>query len=181
MCSSDLKFSQRPWTSTNGAHRIFYPQSTGKQTGFSLFATGVDRFIIVDHYDLWAMVETGKILSSKFSPMVYIIDNLDSDLLTNERCLEYTTKDKKSDVMYGGALVYSHKQSSTLRRIKSTNIISAGLPPDYENPCRYDALKKLQDYALFTLRCVYAVNLANEFRNFFPETFYKENYFPNSF
>jgi hypothetical protein len=131
------------------------------------------------------MVETAKILSSKISPMIYVLSKAETDPMNLKNCLEFTTRHKKDEPEYGGAGVSRHKQSASLKKIFNDNIVRVGLPPDYASPDRLAMLYRLQEYALFTLRCVYAINLGNEYRNTFPEKEYVDTFFkgdlPESF
>jgi len=172
--------SHRPWLQLEGFQKTYFPSAWGKANAYSLFTPSVDRFIITDHYDLWTMVETAKILSSKISPMIYVLSNSSSDKMNITNCLEYSTRHKKDETGYGGAGTSQHKQSATLKKIFKDNIIHAGLPLDYAKPERLAMLYRLQEYALFTLRCVYAINLANEYRNMFPEKDYVDSFFKDS-
>jgi hypothetical protein len=173
--------SEKPWLKLDGFQKTYFPLAWGKTNSYTLFTPSVDRFIITDHYDLWAMVETAKILTSKISPMIYVLSKPNADPMNITNCLEYTTRHKKDEPEYGGAGTNRHKQSASLKKIFTDNIIHAGLPADYSSPSRLAMLYRLQEYALFTLRCVYAINLANEYRNSFPEKEYVDAFFKDEF
>ena len=169
--------SEKPWMNIESFHKTFYPPSYGKSNCYALFSPAVDRFIIIDNYDLWAMVETGKLLSSKFSSIIYIFDRPTPEELNNSNCLEYSTLHKVFETGYGSPLSSSHKQTSTLRKILPDMVVHKGMSPDYAKPDRLEMLYRLREYCLFTLRAVYSITLSNEIMNYFPESHYRENYF----
>ena len=172
---------KKPWLTVDGFQKTFFPSSWGKANSYTLFTPSVDRFIITDHFDLWTMVESAKILTSKMSPIIYILNRPSPKELTNATCLEYTTCHKKFEPEFGSPAVARHKQSASLKKIQPDTIIHAGWPADYSKPDRADALRRLQEYSLFTLRCVYAINLAWEFRNNFAEQSYVDSFFKDEF
>jgi hypothetical protein len=172
---------QKPWLKLQGFQQTFFPISWGKLNGYTIFLPGVDRFLITDHYDLWAMVETSKILTSKCSPVVYILNRPTPGEMKNNNCLEYSTRHKKFEPEFGSPLVTRHKQTASLKKIQPDNVIYAGWSEDYDNPAGREILQRLQEYALFTLRCVYAIRLAQECRNFFPEKYYTDMFFKDQF
>lgn len=171
----------KPWmTSNEGLHKTFYPLSWNKPNSYAIFSPGIDRFILVDNYDPWMVYETGKILSSKISNMVYILDQVTPNM-TNENCLNFTTKNKKQEKGYGSPVIMAHRQSASLSKIPKDIVINAGWSYDFKEGPRREILLKLQEYSLFCLRVVYAVTLSINFRNFFPEKEYLDIFFNNEF
>jgi hypothetical protein len=174
--------SKTPWlNTTDGFHKTFYPPSWNKKNSYAIFSPGIDRFLIVDNYDLWILYEAGKVLSSKVSTMVYILDKITPDDMNNETCINFTTKHKKSEKGYGGPMIMSHRQSASLSKIPKDMIIDAGWPEDFADGARKEILIKLQEYALFSLRTIYAITLSVNFRNFFPEKEYLDVFFHNQY
>jgi hypothetical protein len=93
--------SEKPWLDAiEGLHKTFYPLSWNKPNSYAIFSPGVDRFIVVDNYDPWMLYETGKVLSSKVSNMVYVLDQVTPDM-NNETCLNFSTLHKKNEKSYG--------------------------------------------------------------------------------
>ena len=177
--STPTSISERPWVnSIEGFHKTFYPLSWNKQNSYAIFSPGIDRFLIVDTYDPWILYETGKVLSSKVSTMVYVLDKITPDM-SNENCLNFTTKHKKNEKGYGGPQIMSHRQSASLSKIPKDMIYEAGWPVDFNKDDRKNILIRLQEYALFSLRTMYAVTLSVNFRNFFPEKEYLDVFFHN--
>lgn len=173
--------SKTPWLdASEGFHKTFYPLSWHKKNSYAIFSPGIDRFLIIDNYDPWILHETGKVLSSKVSTIVYILDKVTPDM-SNDNCINFTTKHKKNEKGYGGPLVMSHRQSASLSKIPKDMIIEDGWPMDFVQEDRKDILIRLQEYALFSLRVIYAVTLSVNFRNFFPEKEYLDTFFHDQF
>jgi hypothetical protein len=169
--------TKMPWLNIDeGLHKTFYPLSWYKQNSYAIFSPGVDRFLIVDNYDPWMVYETGKVLSSKVSTMVYILDKVTPDM-TNATCMNFTTRHKKSEKGYGGPAIMSHRQSASLSKIPTDMIIESGWPVDFIDNDRKQILTRLQEYALFSLRTIYAITLSVNFGNFFPEKEYLDTFF----
>jgi hypothetical protein len=112
--------------------------------------------------------------------MVYILDKVTPDM-TNATCINFTTKHKKSEKGYGGPMIMSHRQSASLSKIPRDMIIEAGWPIDFIKEDRKEIILKLQEYALFSLRVIYAVTLSVNFRNFFPEKEYLDTFFHSQY
>lgn len=174
-----------PWHQTKRPiDKTFYPYLAGKLQSYGLYTPSVGRFIIID-YDLWTISETAKILSSKISPIVYTLNKVDTRNLTNENCLYHGINHTALEKEFGSAAVSRHKQSATLRILAENNLLELGWPSDFEDESRSTMLKFLQNYSLFTLACVRAINLTNAFRNVFPEKSYADSFYedilPNNF
>jgi hypothetical protein len=112
--------------------------------------------------------------------MVYILDKVTPDM-TNKTCINFTTKHKKSEKGYGGPMIMSHRQSASLSKIPKDMVVEAGWPVDFIKQDRKEMIIKLQEYALFSLRVIYAVTLSVNFRNFFPEKEYLDTFFYNQY
>ena len=173
---------QKPWLDNEDPFiRTFYPLSWGKQNSYVLFSPGIDRFFLVDNYDPWIMLETSRVLSSKVSNIVYVIDH-PSPLFDNDDCLEYTTKNKQHEYNnFGGPKVNHHRQSSFMSKTGPDKIVKRGWPVDFESSDRRQALIKLTDYAAFCLRVIHALAISRNFKDPFPEKHYLENYFKGEY
>lgn len=172
--------SSKPWLAEKGFHETFYPLSWGKEFSYTIFSPGINRFLLVDTYDPWVVYETAKVLSSKVSTMVYILDQV-TPTITNENCLYYTTLHKKLEKGFGSPNIASHRQTAALSKIPKDIIVKRGWSADYVKPDRKEALLRLQEYARFCLRCVYAVTLSVNHKIFFPEKEYLETFFDGQY
>jgi len=173
--------SEKPWLNEEDPyHRTVYPLSWGKKSSYALFSPGIDRFILVDDYDPWVMLETSQVLSSKISNIVYVLDQ-ETKYFDNRDCLLHTTKHKVEEKIYGGPTVMSHRQSSFMMKIRPNSIIEAGWPIDFNKSDRIEALLKLKEYSMFCLRMIHSLNIAFNFKNPFPEKHYLENFFKDEY
>lgn len=168
---------EQPWLDPDsGKHKTMYPLSWGKRNSYALFSPGIDRFFLVDSYDPYIMLETSRVLSSKISNIVYILDK-DTPEMDNSNCLLFTTKHKMDEKFHGGPTASSHKQSSFMIKIRPDIMISTSWPIDFVDPMRKQALINLQEYALFALRVVHSITAAMALRNSFPDRYYMDAYF----
>lgn len=162
--------------SINNLLGSIYPLSWGKKNSYALFSPGIDRFFLVDNYDPWIMLETSRILSSKISNILYILDQ-STPFFDNSDCLFYSTKHKMNEKKYGGPTVLNHRQSSVMTKIPKDMVIKTDWPIDFRSDKRKLALLKLQTYSQFVLKVVHAITIAVNIRNAFPEKHYVDNYF----
>ena len=176
----NTQFNNKPWLDNDGFHKTFYPISWHKKNSYSIFSPGIDRFLIVDTYDPWIVYETGKTLSSKISNIIYILDKVTPDM-TNETCLNFTTLHKKNERGWGSPNIITHRQSVTIDKISKDIIVEHGWPIDFASDERKQILLNLQEYALFSLRVIYAITLSVNFGNFFPEKEYLDVFFYNQY
>ena len=171
----------RPWTHVNqGVHTNYYSLSYGRQNGNVIFAPGIDRFILADNYDIWTVFETAKLLSSKIPLQVYVL-GADSGPSVPERwgprhqfnsktCIEYTFADKSNLKILGSSIITA-RQTPLLTAIKTADaIVHEGFPEDYNNDDGRAMIERLQDYARFTLRALYAIKFADACNNVKPAT-----------
>lgn len=173
--------SEKPWMDHSDPFiRTFYPMAWGKTNSYTIFSPGIDRFLIVDSYDPWTVYETGKVLSSKVSNIIYILDKITPDM-TNETCLNFSTLHKKNEGGWGSPNIITHRQSVTMSKIPRDMVVELGWPTDFVSDERKQTLLKLQEYALFSLRVIYAINLSVNFKNFFPEKEYLDVFFHNQY
>jgi hypothetical protein len=75
----------------------------------------------------------------------------------------------------------AHRQSASLSKIPKDMVVNIGWAEDFLYGERRDILIKLQEYALFSLRVIYAITLSVNFRNFFPEKEYLDVFFHKQF
>lgn len=171
--------TDRPWTHVNqGAHANYYSLGYGRTNGNVIFAPGIDRFILADNYDIWTVFETAKLLSSKIPLQVYIL-GADSGPSVPERwgprhqfnsktCIEYTFADK-SNLKVMGSSIITARQTPLMTPIKAANaVVHEGFPIDYDNESGRAMIERLQDYARFTLRALYAIKFADACNNVKP-------------
>lgn len=136
-------------------------------SNFGLFIPGLERFILVDCLDLWSVLHTAKLLSSKFQSLVFPLNNETPVLL--HTCLNYgVLRD------YGFPTI---NQTPLLKeRLMPEDIVRLGPPVDRMNDL--EQLVKEQEYCYFVLKIVQALriidalytNLDNQFYSRFFDT-----------
>ena len=169
--------SEKPWMNHDDPFvKTFYPLSWGKKNSYTIFSPGINRFLLVDSYDPWIVHETSRVISSKISNIVYVLDQV-TPPFDNSNCLEYSTIHKINEMKYGGPTAMAHRQSSFMMKIQKDNVAHYGWPQDFIKPDRKEALLRLQEYIAFSLRAVYAITIGLAFRDPFPEKYYMETYF----
>jgi hypothetical protein len=160
----------RPWAE-------YYPANKNAPNRYALFSPVFDRFLLVDNLDPWLLFETGKLLSSKVLTVTYI---LKADQLTNNNCLYFGTQHKRNEMLYGASSLTSIKQSASMSFLKSNEIVEKGWSTEYEQEDRKQALKNLQEYALFVLQCIHAITIAESYRNLWPDAKYLDAFFADT-
>jgi len=160
----------RPWAE-------YYPANKNTPNRYALFSPVFDRFLLVDNLDPWLLFETGKLLSSKVLTVTYI---LKADQITNNNCLCFGTQHKRNEMLYGASSLTSIKQSASMSFLKSNEIIEKGWSTEYEQEDRKQALKNLQEYALFVLQCTHAITIAESYRNLWPDAKYLDAFFADT-
>ena len=170
----------KPWLdSKNNKIDKFYPTSANAKNHYVLFSPPLDRFLIVDNLDPWIMFETAKIISSKIIVVCYILNDKSVSDMTNENCLLYSTVHKKGENTYGSSLMSSIKQPACMTNFNS-QIVEKGWPTEYVSDVKKEMVVKMQEYALFVLRCVHALTISDAYRNVFPESKYLHDYMSDS-
>ncbi len=141
------------WTPFKGYG--FYSEKIASRYG--IYSTGIDRFILIDKFDLWITLTTAKLLSSKIPTIVF--------------CLKDDVPDfPVSDVLFltiaNKSVHQSESQTPALAKLGGkTSIIDSGPPIDYSSNEQIEILAKLQRYAEFVQRTLYAIKIANAMCN----------------
>jgi hypothetical protein len=163
--------TDRPWAQVNaGLHKEYYSQ--GRVNGNVIFSPGIDRFILVDTYDIWTVFETAKLLTSKIPTQVYVLgkNTGPSDPFTNATCINYTFADKSNMKVMGSSIITA-RQTPLITKINAANaIVDEGYPMDYDHAEGRALINKLQDYSRFCLRALYAAKFADACNNVKPAT-----------
>ena len=127
---------------------------------YAIYSKGLDRFILLDKYDLTNTFHTAEILSSKIALTVYIISD---PIFTNENCINFSIFNKTGEkVGYSPAVI--SKQTPLLRFIENSNIKELGTPEDYKSNTQ--SIDTLIEYANFVRNYVYAISLTEKIYNF---------------
>ena len=158
----------RPWSQVNqGLHSNYFSLSYGKINGNVIFCPGMDRFILADNFDIWTVFETAKLLTSKLPTQVYVL-NKTAEQFNSGDCINWTFKDKSPLKILGSGIITA-RQTPLLTKIQAPDpVVREGFPLDYDNEQGRQAISKLQDYARFTLRALYAIKIADACNNVRP-------------
>lgn len=137
--------------------RAFYTTSEkGARAG--VYSPVIDRFLFVDHHDLWTTFHAAKLLSSKM-PLVVFALSFDNSL-TQESCSEWTIANSRSRL--------SASQAPVLKMLESAkDVVHRGL---LENADSLETSE--QKFALFVLRCTYALRWTDAQLNAIDHNFY---------
>ena len=161
-----MTLEKRPWLSGNLAnHSKFYGLWFGRKLSNAIYAPGVDRFIVLDNFDPWLTLTTARILSSKLPTMVLLLGSKIKHF-DNTECLEWSVLNKKNLSINGSTV--GRQFPGFVPLLEEDSVEKLGWPSDYSNLERKKILIDLQEYALFTLRTVYAVTIADAMRNDLP-------------
>lgn len=135
--------------------KSFYNQ----KNKFGIYSHSTDRFIIVNEISFFETLSLSKILSSKITVQPTIIEwTLPID---SNNCLEYSLFNKTITSTKTPIASYPIKQIEIPLFIKNETEL-------YRNIIEIDPeIKKLQSYAIFCLKVIYAIEIANSLRNNF--------------
>ena len=141
------------WTPFKG--HGFYSEKTASRYG--IYSTGIDRFILIDKFDLWTTLTTAKLLSSKIPTIVFCF---------KDDVPHFPAGDTLFLTIANKSVHQSESQTPSLSRLGgTTSIIDAGPPIDYSSNEQIEMLAKLQRYAEFVQKTLYAIKIANAICN----------------
>jgi hypothetical protein len=141
------------WTPFKG--HGFYSEKSASRYG--IYSTGIDRFILIDKFDLWITLTTAKLLSSKIPTTVFCL---------KDDVPQYPAGDTLFLTIANKSVHQSESQTPTLSRLGgTTSVIDAGPPIDYVSNEQIEMLARLQRYAEFVQKTLYAVKIANAICN----------------
>lgn len=136
-----------------------YYNSNGSRKKNAIYCQQIDRYILIDDYDLWITMKTAQVLSSKLATTVYQLPENIEDM-NNSNCMDYSIFNKTLFKRKNVADLIQN-QTPTLKKLKSENIFKVGVPEDYKNEEGLLQLKKLKNYVDFTNKVIYATEFSN--------------------
>jgi hypothetical protein len=161
-----MQSNDKPWLLGNrGAHAKFYGLWYGRNLANAIYCPGLDRFLLIDGYDLWVTLETARVLSSKIPTQVFLLgkDVIEFD---NKNCLEYAVFNKKDMAINDSMVGRQFPGVSPL--LEKNSVYKVGWPVDYTSTEKRMELTNLRYYSFFCLRAVYAAKIADALRNDLP-------------
>lgn len=137
------------------------------QQRFGIYSVGFDRFVLVDNKDVWVMLETAEILSSKISTVVYIIPNDSSDL-TSANCTEFSLLDKRSQKTATTPLLFSALTPSLRTLLDNSLIRTDNTVPD-----------EVTEYTKFVYLHCFALNFTEAIAKYDENAKFSKKYLDN--
>ena len=135
-----------------------YPSHDNK-TYYALYSPAIQRFLLVDRYNIFAFFKTAQVLSSKINTVVVILPaNEKHPIINNEDCLNFTFFHSRFQDECGGN---NTKQSPTAIFLNSTNIIKVPHVVDFDIKERKEKILELQQYAKYVNSCMHAIMLTS--------------------
>lgn len=132
--------------------RSFYP-SVAAEPCYGLYSPGLDRFLIVDRYDLWTLFHAARLLSSKLPLVCYAFPPAG---LSISNCLKWTLVEKTTQL--------SSNQTPVLKALESPqDLVELGVAPDFSEVAA--SLVRDQEFALFVLRATRAMRVTDAMLN----------------
>jgi len=127
---------------------------------FAVYSHSIDRFVIINEISFFETHTLSKILSSKISTQTIILNP--SIPINSDNCLEYSIFNKDIVSTKTQIAAYPMKQIEIPLFIKDKSKIYK------KNIGRDSDVEKLQSYAIFCLKVIYAIYIADSLRNTYP-------------
>lgn len=136
----------------------YYP-SYNNNTFYGLYCTSIQRFLIIDHHNIYSLFHTAQVLSSKINSVVIIFPGTEKNpKMDNESCLNFSL----NHIKFNAALSSSdHSQKPTTIFLHNTQIVKMSFPVDFEKKDRKLKLLQLQKYAKFSNLCIHSIMLSS--------------------
>ncbi|HEY3074723.1 MAG TPA: hypothetical protein VGJ74_06080 [Burkholderiales bacterium] len=116
---------------------------------YALYATAIDRFVLVDRHDLSILVRAAMLFSSKLVTVVCVYDSKANPVLSNETCLDWAPVHRVSQ---------ANSRVPTVLMLEGAGaIVEKGPVPSVGA----EMLERAQRYLLFSLQVLYAQFMAN--------------------
>jgi len=136
-----------------------YYNDDGSRKKIGIYCQQIDRWILIDDYDMWITFKTAQALSSKLATTVYILSgNLQG--MNNENCIEYSILNKTIFKRKNVADLIQN-QTPTMKKVVDDNIVKVGLPEDFLSTDGHKKLEKMKKYVNFVNKCIYGVEICN--------------------
>jgi hypothetical protein len=130
-------------------------EQNGKRRSYGVYSTGLDRFFLIDSYDLWTTLETANLLSSKIPNIVYLMP-YEHEEIDNTNCFNFGITDHSTQKMGNTSLLFT-TQTPVVRTLFGKGAIKwHDMLPEVLDPYMLFELKK---YANFVHLHSYAIRL----------------------
>lgn len=148
-----LEENNRRWQIKGSLIESFYP-GPARGNVHAIYILSLDRFLLLDSFDIQVTLCAAKLLSSKMSLMTYILPHHSS--MTNLNCLQWSIKQSDS------IRLAEIEKPKMMVLDDSSNVVNTDFPTDLDP----SLVIEQQRYALFTLRAVYAMRLTDMMLNY---------------
>lgn len=139
----------------------YYP-SYNNNTYYGLYSPPIRRFLLVDYHNIFALFKTAQVLSSKINTVLFILPaEQQLPKMTNDNCLRFTFQHTKYQKESSGSDVKQSPTATFLKADKSTKLIKANLPAEFNNEDRRKKLLETQTYAQYVNNCLHAIMLTS--------------------
>lgn len=134
---------------------------------YTIFAPGLDRFILTDNTDFWITMQTAELLCSKLPTVMFIIPQTDMDNPT-----DYTLINKKN-LKIGPSTITSARQYPQMKYHRNKNdVIYVGQPID----SNIEDILKLTEFAKYVHDLSYSISITEQLYNPYNNSTFLEKY-----
>jgi hypothetical protein len=116
---------------------------------YALYATAIDRFVLVDRHELSILVRAAMLFSSKLVTIACVYDSSSNAVLSNETCMRWAPVQRLSQ---------ANSRVPTVLLLEGADAIVEKGPVRAVPP---EMLERAQRYLAFTLQVLYAQFMAN--------------------
>ena len=126
---------------------------------YGIFSTGLNRFLLVDHLDVWIVLETANLISSKIPNVVYMLP-YESNNIDNDNCLDFGISDKTGQKLGATPLLFA-TQTPVLRTLMGENVVVKN-----ENSVESQKVVELKQFVNYVHLHSYALNYTEAFTKY---------------
>ena len=139
----------------------YYP-SHNNNTYYALYSPPIQRFLLVDNYNIFVFFKTAQILSSKINTVLFVLPSDEKwPQMTNNNCLKFTFHHIKFQNECGGNNIKQSPTVSFLKINRSTKIVKTIFPTDFQDENRKRKILEIQEYAQFVNLCMHSIMLTS--------------------
>jgi hypothetical protein len=134
----------------------YYP-GTDSSTHYALYAPAIERFLLIDKYNLFCFYRTAQVLSSKIKTVVIVLPG-DKKVpnMNNQNCLEFGL----NHVKFQAEINSDAKQNPTVSFLHvDSKIVKVRSPADFTTGGKKEKLTELQLFARFVNSCIHSIML----------------------
>jgi hypothetical protein len=144
----------------------FYKHFYRKHT-YSIFAPGLDRFILTDTHDYWITMQTAELLCSKLPTVMFILPEIELNNPTDFTLIN------KSQHKIGISAISNARQYPQMKYIQNNNeVVYVGQHVDYT----IEQMDNLKQFANYIHELSYAINITEALYNPYDNSVFLEKY-----